>query len=94
MRLRRAFPVLLAALALLAPAAGHAQRDTIRLGGTPPPRDTITLTPPDTAPAEPERPARWSRPFAVEGSGEVAPRSPARQVVWLPADSVRARRVA
>lgn len=96
MRPRRplALSIALAALALLAPAAARAQRDTIRLGGTPEPRDTITLPLPDTTPAQPERPERWSRPFAVEGSGEVAPRPPARQIVWLPADSVRARRIA
>ncbi|HET7232540.1 MAG TPA: LysM peptidoglycan-binding domain-containing protein [Longimicrobium sp.] len=91
MRIRRALPMLLAALALLSPAAARAQRDTIRLGGTPEPRDTVTLSVDDTTP---ERPARWSQPFAVEGSGEVAPRPAARQIVWLPADSVRARRIA
>ncbi|HEU4560043.1 MAG TPA: LysM peptidoglycan-binding domain-containing protein, partial [Longimicrobium sp.] len=62
--------------------------------GDPEPRDTITLVAEDTAPARPERPSRWSQPFAVEGSGEVAPRPAAREVVWLPADSVRARRLA
>ncbi|HEX9935589.1 MAG TPA: hypothetical protein VGB15_00650, partial [Longimicrobium sp.] len=94
MRSARVLPALLAVLALLAPAAAHAQRDTIRLGGDPAPRDTITLATEDTAPARPERPERWSRPFAVEGSGEVAPRPAAREVVWLPADTVRARRLA
>jgi membrane-bound lytic murein transglycosylase D len=94
MRSSRVLPALLAVLALLAPAAAHAQRDTIRLGGDPGPRDTITLAAEDTAPARPERPTRWSRPFAVEGSGEVAPRPAAREVVWLPADTVRARRLA
>jgi len=101
MRIPRAL-LLAAALVLAAPAAAHAQRDTIRLGGDGLPRDTISLARPadgaepaeaDTA-TRPETPARWSRPFAVEGSGEVAPRPPAREAVWLPADTVRARRLA
>ncbi len=92
MRTLRACLATLAVLALATPAAARAQRDTIRLGGEgQPPRDSITLAQPDTAP-QPERPSRWSRPFAVEGSGEVAPRPPAREAVWLPADTVRARR--
>jgi membrane-bound lytic murein transglycosylase D len=99
MRTARALLLFAAALALAAPAAAHAQRDTIRLGGSGQPRDTINLAQPsepaaaDTA-THPEVPARWSRPFAVEGSGEVAPRPPARDPVWLSADTVRARRIA
>jgi len=102
MRAPRGLLALAALLALTSPAAAHAQRDTIRLGSDGQPRDTISLARPadgaepaqaDTA-TRPEAPARWSRPFAVEGSGEVAPRPPAREAVWLPADTVRARRLA
>jgi LysM repeat protein len=83
---RRLAPLLLLAAAL-APSGAHAQRDTIRLGA---PRDTA---PPaaDTAVA-PARDPRWSTPFAVEASGRVAPQRTPRDVVWLDADSVRARR--
>jgi len=99
MRRPRLVAALFAALALAAPVAAHAQRDTIRLGGRAEPRDTVRLSgdaeaPADTAPARGERSSRYSRPFAVEGSGEVAPRPAAREAVWLPADTVRARRIA
>ena len=61
------FFVLLAAA--LAPSPARAQRDTIRLGA---PRDTVVLTPVDTAVA-PARNPRWATPFAVETSGQAAP---------------------
>jgi LysM repeat protein len=74
--------------AALAPQPARAQRDTLRLGA---PRDTVVLTSVDTAVA-PARDPRWSTPFAVETSGQVMPQRTAREVVWLDADSVRARR--
>jgi LysM repeat protein len=81
----------LAALALAAPAALRAQtgtpRDTIRLGA---PRDTVEMGG-DTA-ARPARNPRWAQPFAVESSGRAEPARATRDVVVLPADSVRARR--
>ncbi len=90
----RLLPILLAAAALAAPAAARAQdtapRDTIRLGMPP---DTVTLSE-DSSTARPARNQRWAQPFAVETSGQVAPRPPAHDVVWLSADSVRARRLA
>ncbi|HSU13872.1 LysM peptidoglycan-binding domain-containing protein [Longimicrobium sp.] len=94
MPIRARLLVLLAAAALLAPAAARAQdpapRDTIHLGAAP--GDTAEL-PADSA-ARPGRNPRWAQPFAVETSGQVAARPPARDVVWLNADSVRARRLA
>ncbi|HEX6750970.1 MAG TPA: LysM peptidoglycan-binding domain-containing protein [Longimicrobium sp.] len=90
----RLIPILLATGALAAPAAARAQdtapRDTIRLGM---PADTVTISD-DSSAARPARPQRWAQPFAVETSGQVAPRPPAHDVVWLSADSVRARRLA
>ena len=84
MRARVAAFVLLAAAAL-APSPASGQRDTLRLGA----RDT--LAPADTAVA-PARDPRWATPFAVQASGQVAPLRAPRDVVWLDADSVRARR--
>jgi membrane-bound lytic murein transglycosylase D len=78
---------LLLAAAALAPSPARAQRDTIRLGA----RDTVTLATADTAGA-PARDPRWSTPFAVQASGQVSPLRAPRDVVWLGADSVRARR--
>lgn len=92
----RLLPVLLAAAAMLPAAAARAQttapRDTIHLGTGGEPGDTVPL-PADSA-ARPGRNPRWAQPFAVETSGQVAPRPPAHDVVWLSADSVRARRLA
>lgn len=89
MRARLALIASLAAAALV-PAGAAAQRDTIRLGA---PRDTVTLAAPDTGgPAAPVRDPRWSTPFAVESTGRAVPQRDAREVVWLDADSVRARR--
>ncbi|HEX8243342.1 MAG TPA: LysM peptidoglycan-binding domain-containing protein [Longimicrobium sp.] len=89
----RLLSVLLAAAAML-PAAARAQdaapRDTIHLGGEP--RDSVEMET-DSA-ATPARNSRWAQPFAVETSGQVAPRPPAHDVIWLSADSVRARRLA
>lgn len=85
-RARLAF-VLLAAAAL-APVPARAQRDTIRLGA---PRDTVVPGTADTAVA-PQRNPRWATPFAVETSGQASPGRTPRDVVWLDADSVRARR--
>ncbi|HEV7590127.1 MAG TPA: LysM peptidoglycan-binding domain-containing protein [Longimicrobium sp.] len=78
---------LLLCVAAMAPSPAPAQRDTIRLGA----RDTVSSTAADTAVA-PARDPRWSTPFAVEASGRVAPLRAPRDVVWLDADSVRARR--
>jgi membrane-bound lytic murein transglycosylase D len=83
MSMRARLALLLLVAAALAPVPARAQRDTIRLGA----RDTVVV-PADTAAA----PARWSRPFAVQASGQVAPLRAPRDVVWLDADSVRARR--
>lgn len=90
-------PSLLAAAlalgALLAPGAARAQvepdtlpalRDTI-VFGTPLDGDSSSVSG-DEAPA---RPSRWAEPFAVRASGRVAPRPPAREVVWLHPDSAR-----
>jgi membrane-bound lytic murein transglycosylase D len=83
---------LLAVAAMLLAATGRAaaQRDTIRLGV---PRDTVVLGAADTAASpRPARDPRWATPFAVQSSGQAVPNRPAREVVWLDADSVRARR--
>ncbi|MFL5385577.1 MAG: LysM peptidoglycan-binding domain-containing protein [Longimicrobiaceae bacterium] len=85
---RSRLALLLLAAAALAPSPARAQRDTIRLGA---PRDTLVLTTADTAIA-PARNPRWATPFAVETSGQAAPGRTPRDVVWLDADSVRARR--
>lgn len=84
----RACLIASAAALAIAPAA-RAQRDTIRLGA---PRDTVTLTAADTTRSAPARDPRWATPFAVESSGQAVPRREPRDVVWLDADSVRARR--
>jgi len=78
-------------MVLASATAAAAQRDTIRLGT--PPRDTVVLTTADTAaPTAPARDPRWATPFAVQTSGQAVPNRPPREVVWLDADSVRARR--
>jgi LysM repeat protein len=84
--MRARLALLLLAAAALAPSPARAQRDTIRLGT----RDTAAA-PADTA-AAPARDPRWSTPFAVQASGQVSPLRAPRDVVWLDADSVRARR--
>jgi LysM repeat protein len=84
--MRAPLALLLLAAAALAPSPARAQRDTIRLGT----RDTASA-PADTA-AAPVRDPRWSTPFAVQASGQVSPLRAPRDVVWLDADSVRARR--
>jgi LysM repeat protein len=90
--MRRVLPPLaLAAAALLAPVRAEAQN--------PPQRDTIVIAPrgsgsdttPGTDGAPVRRNPRWERPFSVRSRGRVAAHPPAREVVWLPADSVRAR---
>lgn len=81
-------PLLIGAALALVPAAASAQRDTIRLGA---PRDTVTPTT-DTVFPLPERDPRWATPFAVQSSGQVVPRRDPHDVVWLDADTVRARR--
>lgn len=93
MRIARAALALLAAV-LLTPGVLRAQdpvpRDTIVIGrdSADAPADTIVFaTPEDSAAAR--RRARWARPFAVRTSGRVAPRPPAREVVWMHPDSLR-----
>jgi membrane-bound lytic murein transglycosylase D len=83
----RLFGTALLATAALSPSRAVAQRDTVRLGA----RDTPAAPAADTAVA-PARDPRWSTPFAVETHGQVAPLRTPRDVVWLDADSVRARR--
>jgi len=87
--MRARLALLLLAAVALAPSPARAQRDTIRLGA----RDTVTITTTtaDTSVA-PARDPRWSTPFAVQASGQVSPLRAPRDVVWLDADSVRARR--
>ncbi|HEX8696294.1 MAG TPA: LysM peptidoglycan-binding domain-containing protein [Longimicrobium sp.] len=90
--MRRVPAGLVVAAALAAPVRLAAQN--------PPPRDTIVVVPhdggsdttPGTDGASSRRNPRWERPFSVRSSGRVAAHAPAREVVWLSADSVRARR--
>src|SRR3954451_4528602 len=85
MRARVATFFILIATAALAASPARAQRDTIRLGA----RDTLPAA--ETAVA-PTRDPRASTPFAVEARGQLAPLRAPRDVFWLDAGSVRARR--
>jgi LysM repeat protein len=66
-------------------ARAHAQAaETAPAGPGGPRADTARHTPAGDALRQ-----RWASPFAVEGSGQTAPREPRAHVTWLPPDTAR-----